>query len=213
MVLKRSRNRDRACRRRHLDRADPPGPDAAVAEAGLKALTTEFTTRRAAGARTSSVLPAIEQANADATWAAGFLTRLHALQPDRLTHDEWITYAMLDNDAGIMKDAAQFFWFDVPVTPYASPLRGLVGSLAAMPLGSETERQAFVDALNRLRSRSPRTRRAFAARCCAASSSPPRNCGSRCPMSGASAVRRRRAPCVRRKPSSRRSRPTRGRRF
>ena len=119
-------------------------------EASLTALTTEFTTRRAAGARTSSVLPTIDQATADATWAGGFLARLHALPSDRLTHDEWITYAMLDHDAGIMRDAAQFFWFDVPVTPYASPLRGLAGTLAAMPLGSETERQAFVDALHRL---------------------------------------------------------------
>jgi uncharacterized protein (DUF885 family) len=116
----------------------------------LKALATEFTSRRSAGARTSSVLPTIDQANADATWAEAFLSRLHTLQPDRLTHDEWITYAMLDNDAGIMKDAAQYFWFDVPVTPYASPLRGLTGSFGAMPLRTDAERQAYVDALHRL---------------------------------------------------------------
>ena len=126
-------------------------PPAAGADAAdLSALTTEFTTRRSAGARTSAVLPAVEEVNADAAWAEGFLLRLHTLQPDRLTHDQWITYAMLDNDAGIMKDAAQYFWFDVPVTPYASPLRGLAGALAAMPLRSDTERQAYLDALNRV---------------------------------------------------------------
>ena len=47
---------------------------------------------------------------------------------------------MLDHDAGIMKDAAAHFWFDVPVTPYASPLRGLTGSLGAMPLRSDADR-------------------------------------------------------------------------
>ena len=81
------------------------------------------------------MLPTPDQANADAAWADAFLKRLRGLKPEQLTHDEWITYAMLENDATILKDAAQFFWFGVPITPYASPLRAATGTIGAMPIG------------------------------------------------------------------------------
>jgi uncharacterized protein (DUF885 family) len=123
---------------------------APAGHADFEALTTEFTSHRAAGARAAAVLPTIDQATADAAWAEAFLARLHTLSPDRLTHDDWLTYATLENDASVQKEAAQFFWFDIPVTPYASPLRGLIASLAALPLRSEADRQAYLDALNRL---------------------------------------------------------------
>ncbi|HVD93646.1 MAG TPA: DUF885 domain-containing protein [Vicinamibacterales bacterium] len=117
----------------------------------IDALASELTARRTASAgRGFGALPTYEQAAADAAWAEGFLGRLHRLQPDRLSHDEWITYAMLDVDAGVMKDAAPYFWFEVPITPYASPLRGLSGAFAAMPLATDSNRQAYLDALNQL---------------------------------------------------------------
>lgn len=123
---------------------------AAVSESTqLTALVNEFTARtRGAGA--FAVLPTEDQAKADATWAGSFLDRLHGLHADRLSHDEWITYAMLENDAAIQKDAAQFFWFNVPITPYASPLRGAVATLPAMPIATPAAQQAYLDALNRI---------------------------------------------------------------
>lgn len=117
----------------------------------LDLLVNELTARRTASAgRALAALPSYDQATADAAWADGFLTRLHRLQPDLLSHDEWITYAMLDVDAGVIKDAAPYFWFDVPITPYASPLRTLAGAFAAMPLATEANRQAYLDTLNQL---------------------------------------------------------------
>jgi hypothetical protein len=90
---------------------------AAVSESTqLTALVNEFTARTR-GAAAFSVLQSEDQARADSAWAGGFLDRLHAVHADRLSHDEWITYAMLENDAVVQKDAAQFFWFNVPITP------------------------------------------------------------------------------------------------
>jgi len=124
-------------------------PAAVSQSTQLTALVNEFTARtRGAGA--FAVLPTEDQAKADATWAGTFLDRLHGLHADRLSHDEWITYAMLENDAAIQKDAAQFFWFNVPITPYASPLRGAVATLPAMPIATPAEQQAYLDALNRI---------------------------------------------------------------
>jgi uncharacterized protein (DUF885 family) len=123
---------------------------AAVSESTqLTALVNEFTARTR-GAAAFSVLQSEDQARADSAWAGGFLDRLHAVHADRLSHDEWITYAMLENDAVVQKDAAQFFWFNVPITPYASPLRGAVATLPAMPIATAAEQQAYLDALNRV---------------------------------------------------------------
>jgi uncharacterized protein (DUF885 family) len=117
--------------------------------AGLKALVTEFTAQPRAGVRTLGVLPTPEQVTADSSWAAAYLDRLRKLQPEHLTHDEWITYAMLENDASIQKDAAQFYWFDIPITPYASPLRAVTGAFGVLPLRTEADLTAYLDALNR----------------------------------------------------------------
>jgi len=117
------------------------GPD-------LKALTTAFAARRGATDRPPGVLPTLEQVTADSAWADAFLVCLHKLQPDRLAHDEWITYAMLENDASIMQDAAQFYWFEIPITPYASPLRAVTGAFGTLPLRTDEDLAAYLDALN-----------------------------------------------------------------
>ena len=115
----------------------------------LKALTTEFTSHRSAGGGSPGVLPTFEQATADSVWAGAFLERLHKIQPERLTHDDWITYSMLENDAALARDAGQFFWFQVPITPYASPLRVVSAAFGALPLHTDADLTAYLDALNR----------------------------------------------------------------
>ena len=78
--------------------AQPAAGDAAT----LKALVSEYTARPAvAASRSLGVLQTFEQAKGDAAWAEQFLVRLRRLQPDRLSHDDWITYAMLERDADI----------------------------------------------------------------------------------------------------------------
>ena len=130
---------------------DAQAPAATDHAAQLRTLTTEYTTRRsAAAARGMGVLPTADQARADSAWAEAFLGRLKQLDPDRLTHDDWITFAMLENDAAIMKDAAGYFWFGVPVTPYSSPLRGVSGAFGSLPLKTDADVTAYVDALNRV---------------------------------------------------------------
>jgi uncharacterized protein (DUF885 family) len=90
--------------------------------------------------------PSEAQARADSAWAAGVLDRLHEIDPAALTHDRWITYATLEYDAGLIKDAAEFYWLDTPVTPYAS--LDLSGGFAARPLTTEAELQAYLDAVH-----------------------------------------------------------------
>jgi uncharacterized protein (DUF885 family) len=96
-------------------------------------------------------MPANEaQVNADATWAEGLLARLHAIAPDRLAHQDALTYKTIEFDARLMKEGAQYYWLESFITPYASPLTFLSGTLANLPLNSEADRQAYSDALDAL---------------------------------------------------------------
>jgi uncharacterized protein (DUF885 family) len=122
----------------------------ASATGDVRVLAAVFASRPVSLGRAPGVLLTFEQATSDAAWAAGFLTRLHGVAVDRLSHDDWITYAILENDASIQKDAAQFFWFDIPITPYASPLRGIMAAFSALPVATDAQQQAYLDALNRL---------------------------------------------------------------
>ncbi|HWT45956.1 MAG TPA: DUF885 family protein, partial [Vicinamibacterales bacterium] len=96
-------------------------------------------------------MPANEaQVKADATWADALLTRLHAIAPDRLSHQDALTYKTIEFDARLMKEAAQYYWLESFITPYASPLTFLSGTLANVPLDSEADRQAYSDTLDEL---------------------------------------------------------------
>jgi len=96
-------------------------------------------------------MPANEaQVKADAAWADALLTRLHAIAPDRLSHQDALTYKTIEFDARLMKEAAQYYWLESFITPYASPLTFLSGMLANLPLDSEADRQAYSDALDEL---------------------------------------------------------------
>ncbi len=96
-------------------------------------------------------MPASEaQVNADAAWAEDLLSRLHAIAPDRLSHQDALTYKTIEFDARLLKEGAQYYWLESFITPYSSPLTFLSGTLANRPLDSETDRQAYLDALDAL---------------------------------------------------------------
>ena len=136
-----------------LRATDDPG-------AAVNALAQEFAARQgtaydfsasAARGAAAFAMPASEaQTLEDAAWAERLLTRLHAIAPERLSHQDWLTYATLEFDAGLLKDGAQYYWLDSFITPYASPLTFVGGTFANLPLGSERDLQAYLDALNML---------------------------------------------------------------
>ena len=96
-------------------------------------------------------MPANEaQVNADAAWADGLLSRLHAIAPDGLSHQDALTYKTIEFDARLMKEGAQYYWLESFITPYSSPLTFLSGTLANLPLDSEADQQAYSDALDAL---------------------------------------------------------------
>jgi uncharacterized protein (DUF885 family) len=82
--------------------------------------------------------------------ARRLLTRVEAIAPAQLTHDDWITWADLKFELDTVATAEDDFWFTIPVTPYSSPLRGLTAQFQSAALRTPTDREAYLDALNRV---------------------------------------------------------------
>jgi uncharacterized protein (DUF885 family) len=121
----------------------------------LKALADEFAAQRAGGSgRRGAVLdsysPSLDRAREQAAWAVGFLPKLRSIDASKLTHDESITDGLMEFEATLSADAERFFWFGFEVTPYSSPVRTLATQLAALPIRTEADRLAYLDALHQV---------------------------------------------------------------
>jgi uncharacterized protein (DUF885 family) len=123
----------------------PARPEAAA----LAAVTAEFMKTRMDGGGAAG--PSIERVREQAAAARAVLTKLAAIDTSKLSHDEWITHALLTFEAELQRDEEPFYWLDFRVTPYASPLaRVLTARFAAMPVATAADRLAYLDALYRL---------------------------------------------------------------
>jgi uncharacterized protein (DUF885 family) len=115
----------------------------------LKAVADEFV--RASRAEDGAAGPSFETVRRRAAAASAILGKLEAIDAATLSHDDWITHALLTFDAGLQRDAEKYFWLDFRVTPYSSPLgRGLTARLAALPVTTDAERLAYLDALHQI---------------------------------------------------------------
>lgn len=137
--------------------------EALVASYSTERLAITGATPREPGAlvidRGPSGTPA--QAAALADQAAGFLTRLKAIDVAQLTHSEWVLYGIAESQARIDADhSPDYFWLQSVITPYLSPLRTLTAPFAAAPLATAAQREAYLAALGEL----PETMRAYEVR-------------------------------------------------
>jgi uncharacterized protein (DUF885 family) len=129
------------------------------AQTSLAALAEEFDARNESPLDDLSDRPLIDDAPRSLSigaarehgrWAEGFLDRLERFESDSLTTDEWITWAALQWEARNAAARAPFFWHEVPVTPYSSPLRQIESRFAAAPLSTPNDRERYLDGLHQL---------------------------------------------------------------
>lgn len=86
-----------------------------------------------------------------AAQAAGFLTRLHAINTAELTHTEWLQYGITESQATLdAENSAEFYWLPSIITPYSSPLRTIAAPFAALPVRTTAEQDAYIARLNQL---------------------------------------------------------------
>lgn len=118
-------------------------------DTALEAITAEFVRIRAGMGDPAG--PTLTRVREQASAAAGILRKLETIDQAALTHDEWITHALLTFEAGLMRDAERFYWMDFRVTPYSSPLGRMIGArFDLMPVATPAQRLAYLDALHQL---------------------------------------------------------------
>jgi len=83
----------------------------------------------------------------DAAEARGWLERLKAAKADELSHEDALSLDVLRFVLESEADAPRFHWLRFPVTPYASPFRGVHGVFAAQQLGAASGRERFLTLL------------------------------------------------------------------
>lgn len=85
-----------------------------------------------------------------AQWSADFLTRVNAIDPATLTHDDWITWSLLRWEGEVATAARDFYWHQPPIAPYSSALRTVTTSFTAASLASVDDRRRYLDGLHQL---------------------------------------------------------------
>jgi uncharacterized protein (DUF885 family) len=86
----------------------------------------------------------------ESRWSAQFLDRVRAITPDSLSHQDWITWSLLQWEAELGAARSEFFWHEVPIAPYTSPLRNVTAGFNSARLGTADERARYLDGLHQL---------------------------------------------------------------
>ncbi len=122
----------------------------------LRALVAEYTQRSAAAAAGGGLVPdriaalSIVTTRERAAAAAGLLQRLDAIRPDDLSHDDWLTWAVLGFELRSAAAIEACYWPTIPITPYSSPLRVFSDTFGSFNLRAPGALDSYIDGLHQV---------------------------------------------------------------
>ena len=91
-----------------------------------------------------------EAAAEDAEAARRWLARLDAVDGAELSHDDWLTREALRWDLAIGVEGLRWFWHDMILTPYQSPLPSLRQIFGAFPLAEPADVDRYLAVLGQV---------------------------------------------------------------
>ena len=91
-----------------------------------------------------------QAAREHARWAGDFLKRVEAVPTAGLEHKDWISWSLLRWEAEMAAGRGAFYWQEVPIAPYSSPLRTITSGFASAQLQSAADRHRYLDGLHQL---------------------------------------------------------------
>jgi uncharacterized protein (DUF885 family) len=97
-------------------------------------------------------LPDLSEARArtDAEYAASLLEKLRGLREHQLSHEEWLSLAMLREQAQELVDARRDYWLTFSVTPYQSPFLVVQQVFTTWKFESAKDVERYGAVLNRM---------------------------------------------------------------
>lgn len=122
----------------------------------LAALVAEYLQRNTTAAAGGALIPdrvaalSLVTTRERAASAAALLNRLEAIRPDGLSHDDWLTWAVLRFDLQSAAAAEACYWPTIPITPYSSPLRTLADSFGSFNLRVTGGTELYIDRLHQV---------------------------------------------------------------
>ena len=130
--------------------------EATGAGAQLSALVADYMSRASAAAggglarglspdRMPDLSLALRREQAAA--ALAMLTKLKAIPTSGLSHDEWLTWSVLEFELRAAAESEACYWLASPITPYSSPLRGLTFPFSTFVFRSAADIDVYLDAL------------------------------------------------------------------
>ena len=84
----------------------------------------------------------------DAEFATELLARLEPVDPDNLSHDQFISLEILRWLARDLKERSAFYWLTFDVTPFSSPLRTVARVFTTRSLGEPDDLDRYLELLN-----------------------------------------------------------------
>lgn len=122
----------------------------------LRTLVAEYMQRSAAAASGGGLVPdrvaalSIVTTRERAAAAAALLQRLEAIRPDDLSHDDWLTWAVLGFELRSAAASEACYWPTIPITPYSSPLRILSDTFGSFNLRAPGATDNYIDGLHQV---------------------------------------------------------------
>jgi uncharacterized protein (DUF885 family) len=90
-----------------------------------------------------------ERSQADGRFAKSLIDRMAKIDPRQLTHDEWISYELLQSQNRGTLDGARYFWLRFQVTPYASPIPVANRAYTSRRFGQSSDLVSYIELLNK----------------------------------------------------------------
>jgi uncharacterized protein (DUF885 family) len=111
----------------------------------------EYSLRGSVGLRLARGLPveefqdlSFDGVRNDAAFGKRLLAELAAAREEELTSDEIDSLGILRFNAQELVDGERFYWLDVPITPYRSPLRDANEALARHPMATAADAERYL---------------------------------------------------------------------
>ncbi len=86
-------------------------------------------------------------ASAQSDYAKDFLQRLQQVKAADLSHEEWISFEILNRDFANYIEGIKYYWLDFPVTPYTSPIRSVQRAFSTFQFKDREDCDAYLQLL------------------------------------------------------------------
>jgi uncharacterized protein (DUF885 family) len=89
-------------------------------------------------------------ANALNEYEVEFMNRLEQIEKNELSHEEWLSFEILKWDLRNKIERIKYFWLDIPLTPYTSPIPSVKWAFSTYQFKEDKDVDAYLELLDKV---------------------------------------------------------------